>query len=256
MRSASKTGLRKSGCRTPKSAKTEIEVKLRIRDGRRLLHQLGRLKAKLTHARVHEMNTLYDTPHGNLARHGRMLRLRVERPAGRPDGPRKTRKMGTQGSEISAWLTFKGLPNGAQARNPGQYKIREEHELRISDCQEAPKILEALGLRRWFRYEKYRTTFELPGMSRVKLVFDETPIGLFVELEGERGEINRAAELLGFTSSDYINQSYGALFMKECGLARPTSHHEPTPASGLPDMLFRRSKGDSAADWRLAKQIG
>jgi len=155
--------------------------------------------------------------------------------------------MGTQGSEISAWLTFKGPPNGAQASEPGQYKIREEHELRISDYQEVPKILEALGLRRWFRYEKYRTTFALPGGSRVKLVFDETPIGLFVELEGERGEIDRAAELLDFTSSDYINQSYGALFMEECGLARPMSHHEPTPASGLPDMLFRRSKGVSAA---------
>jgi adenylate cyclase, class 2 len=255
MRSASKTALRKSGRMALKKANTEIEVKLRIRDGRRLLRQLARLKAKLTHARVHEMNTLYDTPDGNLARHGRMLRLRVERPAGRPDGPRKTRKTGTEGPEISALLTFKGPPNGAQASEPGRYKIREEHELHISDCQEVPKILEALGLRRWFRYEKYRTTFELPGMSRVKLVFDETPIGLFVELEGERGEINRAAELLGFARSDYINQSYGALFMQECGLARPTSQIEPTPASGLPDMLFRRSKGVSGADWRLAKQI-
>jgi len=42
-------------------------------------------------------------------------------------------------------------------------------------------------------------------MNGLKLVLDETPIGLFVELEGGRGEINRAARLsrlLGFSASD------------------------------------------------------
>ncbi len=84
MRSASKTGLRKSGGRGGGRAHTEIEVKLRVPDERRLLRQLARLEAKLVRGRVHEMNTLYDTPDGNLARHGQMLRLRVERPASRP----------------------------------------------------------------------------------------------------------------------------------------------------------------------------
>src|SRR5438309_11083782 len=106
MRSASKTALRKSRRMALKKANTEIEVKLRIRDGRRLLRQLARLNAKLTHALVHEMYTFYDTPDGNLARHARMLRLRVESTAGRPEGSRKPRKMGSPGSAISAWLTF------------------------------------------------------------------------------------------------------------------------------------------------------
>src|ERR1700691_2045462 len=87
MRAASKTGLRKSpgGDRgkAKLEPKMEIEVKLRAPDRRRLLRQLARLRAELIGARVHEMNTLYDTAEGDLARHGRMLRVRVERPASR-----------------------------------------------------------------------------------------------------------------------------------------------------------------------------
>src|SRR5207248_10996663 len=91
VRSAGKKGLRKSARGAPKRANpkranakrasVETEVKLRVPERPRLLRQLARLKAKLIRARVHEMNTLYDTREGNLARHGQMLRIRVERPA-------------------------------------------------------------------------------------------------------------------------------------------------------------------------------
>jgi adenylate cyclase, class 2 len=240
MRSASKTGLRKSAPWTGKKADTEIEVKLRISDRRQLLRQLKRLKAKLRHARVREMNTLYDTDDGQLARHGQMLRLRVERPAGRAHSASRRRKVAKDRPRPtnSAVLTFKGPVNGGET-NPEPYKVREEHELRISSPEEMPKIFEALGLRPWFRYEKFRSTFSLPGMARLKVTLDETPIGLFVELEGACAEIDRAAGMLGFARPDYINKSYGALFMEERGLAGPTSGREPIPSSGLTDMLFR-----------------
>ena len=241
MRSASKTALRKSSRGAPQRAGKEIEVKLRIADRRQLLQRLARLKAKSIVARVHEANTLYDTADGNLARHGQMLRLRLERPAGRADGTGKARK---RRPEISALLTFKGPVKGAKAKRRSWYKVREEHELRIADHEGLPRILKALGLRPWFRYEKFRSTFRLPRMS-VKLELDETPIGLFVELEGEPGEIGRAAGLLGFHGSDYINKSYGALFMEargRSGARGRVSQVEPTPFSGLPDMLFPRSK--------------
>jgi adenylate cyclase, class 2 len=240
MRSASKTGLRKSARRAGKKADTEIEVKLRIGDRRGFLRQLTRLKAKLTRARVHEMNTLYDTSDGQLARHGQMLRLRVEgAERGEPRaGQRRKVAKDKPRSTNSAVLTFKGPVNGAEARKSKRYKIREEHELRVSNPEEMPKIFEALGLRPWFRYEKFRSTFSLPGMTRLKLTLDETPIGLFVELEGEPGEIDRAAGMLGFAHSDYINKSYGALFMEERGMG-PASGREPIPSSGLADMLFR-----------------
>jgi adenylate cyclase class 2 len=238
MRSASKTGLRKSARRAGKKSDTEIEVKLRIGDRRRFLRQLARLKAKLTRARVHEMNTLYDTSDGQLARQGQMLRLRVERPAGRAHSTIRRRKFAKDRPANAGVLTFKGPVNGAETNNPEVYKVREEHELCISNPEEMPKIFEALGLRPWFRYEKFRTTFGLPGMMRLKLTLDETPIGLFVELEGERGEIDRAAGMLGFARSDYINKSYGALFMEERGLAGPASGKGQIPSSGLTDMLF------------------
>ena len=239
MRSASKTRLRKSARRAGKKSNTEIEVKVRSGDRRGFLRQLSRLKAKLTRARVHEMNTLYDTGDGQLARQGQMLRLRVERPAGSARGAGRGTKSAKDRPASTGVLTFKGPADGAETNNPEPYKVREEHELRISSPEEMPKIFEALGLRPCFRYEKFRMTFSLPGMTQLKLTLDETPIGLFVELEGERGEIDRAAGMLGFARSDYINKSYGALFVEERGLARPTSGKEPTSFSGITDMLFR-----------------
>jgi adenylate cyclase, class 2 len=239
MHSASKTGLRKSTPQPGKKSNTEIEVKVRIGDRRVFMRQLERLKAKMTRARVHEMNTLYDTHDGELARHGQMLRVRVESPAGRAHSAGRGREFAKQRSAPSALLTFKGPVNGAKASEPERYKIREEHEVRISDPEEMPKIFEALGLRPCFRYEKFRSVFRLPGTKRLKVTLDETPIGLFAELEGARGDIDRAAELLGFGRSDYINKSYGELFVEERGIAGPTSGKELLTSSGLTDMLFR-----------------
>jgi adenylate cyclase, class 2 len=248
MRSTSKTGLRKSSrgaaqganakTANPKRANVETEIKLRLHDRPGLLRRLARLKAKLIRARVHEMNTLYDTAEGNLARHGQMLRIRVDRPARGSYMGVTARKMVPGKPEKSVWLTFKGPAKGARANNRGRYKVREEHEVPIFDDREMHRILEALGLRPWFRYEKFRSTFSLPRMKGLQVVIDETPIGLFLELEGEQAEIDRAAALLGFGPSDYISKSYGALFMERHGLSRPASHNEPVPSCGLPDMVF------------------
>ena len=66
-----------------RNATRKSEVKLRVADREALLRNLARLQAQPTRARVHEMNTLYDTPDGALARKGKLLRIRVERPADR-----------------------------------------------------------------------------------------------------------------------------------------------------------------------------
>jgi adenylate cyclase class 2 len=250
MPSRSKNGLRKSRGSEVETAHRETEVKLRLKDRAAFLRQLARLKAKLTRARVHEMNTLYDAEAGDLLRRGQILRLRVEKPAPERSSNRTERasRRGRGRAEICAWLTFKGPTGGAKARAANRYKVREEHEVRIFDHEEMRKILEALGLRPSFRYEKFRTTYELPRMSGLKVALDETPIGLFAELEGECHQIDRAARLLGFAATDYINQSYGALFKEACGVkrARGGSHLEPRPASRLPDMVF----GDDRRSWR------
>lgn len=236
--------MRKSRRRGIEKERHETEVKLRIPDRSKFLRQLARLQAKRTRARVHEMNTLYDTEAGDLLRRGQMLRLRVEEPAPQPNsnGRAAARRVRSGKAETWVWLTFKGPLRGAKTHAANRYKVREEHEARILNHEEMPKIFEALGLRPSFRYEKFRTTYELPRRKALKVVLDETPIGLFAELEGEREQIDRAAERLGFAASDYINKSYGALFMEARGVkpARGSSHVEPRPGARLPDMVFRR----------------
>ena len=71
----------------------------------------------------------------------------------------------------------------------------------------------------WFRYEKCRTTFRLPGSAlgtRTLIEVDETPIGTFVELEGPPAAIDRAAQELGFTARDYIVMNYLSLYVEDC----------------------------------------
>jgi adenylate cyclase class IV len=78
------------------------------------------------------------------------------------------------------------------------------------------RILRALGLHPMFQYEKFRTTYALPEIPNVKVEFDETPIGLYLELEGTVAEIDRAARSLGYSRTDYISKSYGALYIADC----------------------------------------
>jgi CYTH domain len=125
-----------------------------------------------------------------------------------------------------------------------RYKIREEQEVRVADAEALVRIVEGMGLRPCFRYEKYRSAFRLPRLAGLTIDFDETPIGEFLELEGERGAIDRGAALLGFAPDDYIVKSYGALFVeqRQSPAATPGYSDEPLPASGAPDMLFSTRK--------------
>ena len=106
------------------------------------------------------------------------------------------------------------------------------------DKDEIGGILKAIGLVPWFRYEKYRSSYRLPGLGSLKVELDETPAGDFLELEGGRGAIDRAANLLGYGAADYINRSYGSLWRERRG----QGPGEPSPGSGLEDMLFSKTK--------------
>jgi hypothetical protein len=50
----------------------------------------------------------------------------------------------------------------------------------------------------------------------VKVEFDETPVGLFLELEGNADAIDRAAVRLGYSSADYLTSTYGAIYLADC----------------------------------------
>ncbi len=106
-----------------------------------------------------------------------------------------------------SYLTFKGP---IQA---GAMKVREEHETLVADGDTLLAILHELGLRVWFRYEKYREEF---SAEDVVIAIDETPVGTFVEIEGGEEYIHRTATALGKGPADYITDSYRTLFVRHC----------------------------------------
>ncbi len=234
----------KASAKTKSKQNEEAEVKLRVADRRALLRQLARLRASYL-GRVHEINTLYDTPDGALRRQGKLLRIRVERPAERPGRRAKAPRARLGGH--SALLTFKGpveRKESGESRSKGRYKIREEREVRVADEAVLVRILEALGLRPSFRYEKYRSTYRLPGLAGITLDLDETPSGDFIEAEGSRAAIDRSAAMLGYRPADYITKGYGQLFRDErrkMGRARGSKSGRLARTRSR-DMLFRSRK--------------
>jgi len=189
----------------PKATNREVEIKLRIADLPSLLRRLRKL-ARPFRGRILEQNTLYDTPGASFRRCGRLLRVRLETPApsGSPLGRPRSR----------AILTSKAPPprqGGKSLRR--RYKERLERELIVRDQTRWPRLLRSLGLRPAFLYEKYRTSFKLP---RLHLDLDETPAGVFLELEGAPQAIDRAARSLGFAPHDYIRGTYWDVYVADC----------------------------------------
>jgi adenylate cyclase, class 2 len=196
----------------------EVEIKLRVPDIRALKRILKRLRAREIAPRAHERNTLYDTPDQSLRRGGRLMRIRTERVTV------KSRRKQPQG-DLAAVLTYKapvrppsGGATAAAAGSHLRFKVTEESEVRVSSMDQVDQILRGLGLRPSFRYEKYRTTYLLPGIRKLKVELDETPLGNFLELEGAPPAIDRAASLLGYGPADYIRDTYGALYLADCRL--------------------------------------
>lgn len=102
-------------------------------------------------------------------------------------------------------VTFKGPVQ------PGAMKLREELETVVGDGQTLLRVFGELGFRVWFRYEKYREEFAHEG---VIVAIDETPVGIFVEIEGTESGISAMTAALGRTPADFILDSYRGLFLK------------------------------------------
>jgi adenylate cyclase class 2 len=207
----------------------EREIKLRIEDLGTLLRALAKLRALAVTPRVHELNVVFDTPEFTLAAHEQLLRIRTETPAGRN---RKGRPR--------SLVTFKRPILAAGSSNASErHKVREEIELEVPDEKALAKIFQGLGMNRWFRYEKFRSTFRLPASrawaKRLLIELDETPIGIFLELEGSAMAIDRAAHALGFEKKDYILSNYMVLYRDYC------RRRGEVPAN----MLFGKKKHDA-----------
>jgi adenylate cyclase class 2 len=171
------------------SGPIETEIKLKVASAEAAREALARIGARPRRGRHLEDNVLFDFAGAPLRSRGHVLRLRST-----PEG---------------AVLTFKG-PYRVEAG----MKSREEIEAGSPAGEALRAILDRLGLRPVFRYQKYRETFAWEGQE---IVVDETPIGVYMEIEGDLAGIRSAAAALGFGPSDYVTDSYAALFRASGG---------------------------------------
>ncbi len=130
-------------------------------------------------------DALLDTEDESLRRRRCVLRVRLENGKSR--------------------ITFKGPVQ------PSEMKLRDELETIIGDGVLLLRIFEELGFHIWFRYEKYREEF---SHEEVTVAIDETPVGVFVEIEGSEQGISTMARALGRRPDDYVLDSYRGLFLK------------------------------------------
>lgn len=180
----------------------EREIKLgfrRVDEARQAILSTG--ATPLRGRRLQE-DYLLDTPDDQLRRRRCVLRVRME-----------------CGKTL---LTFKGPVQVSPM------KLREELETIVGDGLLLLRVLEELGFRVWFRYQKYREEF---AHEDVTIALDETPVGTFVEVEGSERGIHEMASALLRNPDDYVLDSYRGLFVKYC------------ETQGLPvtDMLFEDS---------------
>ena len=226
------------------SPSEEIEIKLEVRDPRALKRRLTEMGFRRVKARHFESNRLLDFPNLRLRKAQCLLRLRFA------DG--------------KCLLTFKGAP--ARSRH---YKVRTELETEVEDGEGLKEILESAGLREVFRYDKYRTEYApgagrknagrpegavgrrrgptRPAPGRGELVYDETPIGNYLELEGPKRWIDEVAGWLGYERPDYIALSYAALYHQKCreqgkrpaGMVFPARKSRPGSSRGSSDSAGR-----------------
>jgi adenylate cyclase class 2 len=180
----------------------EREVKLAFRDVDEARTAILAAGAEPLRARRLQEDCLLDTKDDQLFSRRCVLRVRME-----------------SGKTL---LTFKGPVQESSM------KLREELETIVGDGLLLLRVLEQLGFRVWFRYQKYREEF---AREDVIVALDETPVGVFVEIEGSEAGIHEMASALARKPEDYVLDSYRGLFVKHC------------QRNGLPvsDMLFEES---------------
>lgn len=181
------------------AATLEREIKLRFESIEAARAAVAATGATPIRGRRLQEDCLLDTADELLHRRRCVLRVRME-----------------HGNSV---FTYKGPVQASSM------KRREEVETVVSDGVALLRVLEELGYRVWFRYEKYREEFALDD---VIVAIDETPVGVFVEIEGGDHGITEMAAALGRGPSDYVVDSYRTVFLRHC-------QHVGTPAH---DMLF------------------
>jgi adenylate cyclase class 2 len=177
----------------------EREIKLRFESIEQAREAIEAAGATPRLGRRLQEDALLDDEDESLRRRGCALRIRCE--------------------NGKSQITFKG-PIQASGM-----KLRDEFETVVGDGALLLRIFEELGFHVWFRYEKYREEY---SHEDVIVAIDETPVGVFVEIEGSEQGITAMAEGLGRGAGDYVLDSYRSLFLK---------HRDAHGLSGN-DMVF------------------
>jgi adenylate cyclase class 2 len=165
----------------------EIELKFSVTDLPALEQKLRALGFHLDTPRTFESNTLYDTPARTLRNNKQLLRIR---------------------QYGNSWtLTHKAQPPDS---DDIRYKRRIETETKIEDCEALAAVFSSLGYAPVFRYEKFRAEW---SDATGHLVLDETPIGIFAELEGDPAWIEATLATLNIPPEQCTTESYGKLFL-------------------------------------------
>lgn len=168
------------------SKNQEIEAKFPIGDKAQLRERILALGAELRIDEVYELNYILDRDAAPLQDSYQRLRLRL------------------QGSV--ATLTYKRSLKKIEG-----VAFREEVETEVSDFENTRLILARLGYTTRFIYEKYRSVFQ---SGDCVLMLDETPIGTYLEIEGDSNDqIFAMAERLGLDSGSAIDSGYYQLFL-------------------------------------------
>ena len=167
----------------------ETEVKVPVHSAKYAGALLANKGFTIRTPRHFEVNLILDSPDNHLRSQGEILRLRE--------------------ANKQVILTYKG------PATVDRHKSRVEVEVGVESLPAALFIFERLGYRARFRYEKYRTEYTRLGDPGV-VVLDETPIGVYIEIEGPASWIDSTARKLGFTENDYLTASYGRLYLEYC----------------------------------------
>lgn len=166
--------------------RVEREIKARVSDPDRLRERLRGVGATLEHPRELEVNDIWDTPDRSLRDSGRVLRVR------------------RQGETFTFTMKWKGTVERG-------LKSRAEEESTVGDPAAIERILAGLGFVRTFRYEKFRETW---NAGEVEVVIDQTPLGTFVEIEGDEPQVRAMATDLGIGDADMVSLSYAGLWTR------------------------------------------
>ena len=162
----------------------EREIKFYIEDLEKIAERVRLCGAELIRRRTLEHNLRLDIGDQDLARQGRLLRIRKD-------------------DRVS--VTYK-----ANARVEGGVIARTEIEFEADDARMVQKLFEALGYRVVVTYEKYRSMYKL---GDVVVVLDEMPFGNFVEIEAPNNTlIEGVSMMLGLDFSKGMAINYLGLF--------------------------------------------